>query len=133
MAAAATLILGWVVVSGKLFGEMMEFGAGKAHVSPSPEFLQMRDAITYGDGALVVVLFALFMFLVARPYWWGKLVCALLALPWCMFGLMSTLLGAERSTSMYVLSAGVLMLVAGVVAQVADPRFGGTYLRRAPG
>jgi len=90
-------------------------------------------------GLMTAAFVGLAAFLAWRPYWWGKLLCALGALSWIGHGAMSVflmpmVLGPEFPAALHgavVGGCGLIALAAGVAHQWADPRFGGTYLRAA--
>ncbi len=72
------------------------------------------------------------VFLVLRPQWWGKLVCAFAAVSWIGFCLMGLPQGQFRfdETIKIILAAGVAMGCVGVLHQWLDPHIDGAKLRR---
>lgn len=129
VATAATLLVGWLGVSGLLGDLMLDLMKSEAGGVP-PDFRQFFDGIRFAQGGLMVALAGLFVFLSFRPYWWGKLLCLWAALSWGMFGLiLSAFGGGFKPTLDWVLVAAFGMFAATVVLQVVDPRFGGSYLR----
>ena len=122
LAVVATVVVGGLAASGAVFDAM------------GPEVRQQLGGALLAMQAmqaLFVLLFAgLFAYLAARPWWWGKLLLAWAALAWTMFGLIGQFMlhGPVVTT---VLVCGLLMLVAVVATQIADPRFSGPYLRTA--
>ncbi len=132
VATAATLLVGWLAVSG-LLGDLM-LGQMKSEAGGvPPDFRQFFDGIQLAQGVLMVALAGLFVFLSCRPYWWGKLLCLWATLGWGMFGLfLSAFGGGFKPTLGWVLVAAFGMFAATVVLQLVDPRFGGSYLRSRP-
>lgn len=129
VATAATLLVGWLAVSG-LLGDLM-FGMMRSTAGGvPPDFRQFLDGIRFAQGGLMVALAGLFVFLAFRPYWWGELLCLWATLAWGMFGLvLLAFSGGFRPTLVWVLVAALGMVAATVILQVVDPRFGGSYLR----
>jgi len=132
VATAATLLMGWLAVSG-LLGDLMLSMMGSKGGSIPPDFRYFFNAIRVPQGALMVGLAGVCVFLSFRPYWWGKLICFFAAFSWGMFGLALTIFpGAFGPTLGWVLASAVGMFAATVVLQLVDPRFGGSYLRSMP-
>jgi hypothetical protein len=129
VAAAATLLIGWLGVSGQL-GELMLGLMKSADGGVPADFRQFFDGIRFAQGGFMMALAGLFLFLSFRPYWWGKVLCLWAAVSWGGFGLiLSAFSGGVKPTLDWVLVAAFGMLAATVVLQVVDPRFGGSYLR----
>lgn len=128
-AAAATGLMAWLAISGAIMGVFLAAGSG---AGPHPELAGAGDAMGIGSGLLLLLFAGLFVFLSFRPYWWGKLICAWAGLAWCMFGLISGVVAGPQLTSPLVLAAGLTVLAAGLVHQLTDPRFSGSYLRSSP-
>lgn len=81
VAAAATLLTGWLAVSGQL-GDLM-LGLIKSETGGvPPDFQQFLYGLRFAQGGFTVALAGLFVFLSFRPYWWGKLLCLSAALSW---------------------------------------------------
>lgn len=131
VAAAATLLTGWLAVSGQL-GDLM-LGLIKSETGGvPPDFQQFLYGLRFAQGGFTVALAGLFVFLSFRPYWWGKLLCLSAALSWGLFGVvLSAFGGGFEPTLRWVLVAAFGMFAATVVLQALDPRFSGSYLRGA--
>lgn len=95
----------------------------------SPEFSAMWSAVRYPQAVFGILFTGLFVFLIFRPYWWGKVLCLLAALSWLGFGLGSLLMWQSDWRAFIPAGAGAAMVVALLLHQVADPRFSGSYLR----
>jgi len=131
VAAIATLVVGWLAVSGLLMNLMLNQMKADGG-SPPPEFQSFFSSIRYAQGLLCVALAGLFAWLSTRPYWWGKLLCLWAALAWSGFGLIELLFAGFSATLGWILAAAAAMVLATIVLQIADPRFGGSYLRVSP-
>ena len=134
LAAASTLLLGWLAASGRIGDLMLNLLATQGG-EPPLAFRSALQAIRFFEGGLMAALAGLFLFLAARPYWWGKVLCLWAAVSWGGFGLVGAVFfgAGAQPTLVGVLVAAVGVLTAAVVVQVVDPRFGGSYLRGPAG
>ena len=129
--AIAILVQSVWAIAGP-FGRMFELMGG----APPPGFME-----TFYVGAALMTSFFLGLcgFLAWRPYWWGKLLCALAAVSWIGHAAISgfvlpDVFGPDFPAAIHaavVGGAGLVALATGLAHQWADPRFGGTYLRVA--
>jgi len=122
-AALATGAMGWFAASGRFESMMVSIMGAPASMASVLHTMSMMNVVLFGLASSVLV------FLSFRPYWWGKLLCAWAGLSWSGFGLISSLIAAPNSGSTMVGVAGVVLLATSIIHQVADPRFGGPYLR----
>jgi hypothetical protein len=85
--------------------------------------------------ATFCAIVGVFLWMVRRPRWWGKLIC-FVGLPWIMFSAMGTLMAQETGSypmtdaffanklALYAPgAAGALLVLIGIVLFVVDPRF----------
>lgn len=77
-------------------------------------------------------LAAVFAFLAARPYWWGKALTLWAGTAWTGFALLGLFAFFGMNPALFpVFGAGLTMLGAFAAHQIVDPRLGGSYLRAA--
>ncbi|MCA3724095.1 MAG: hypothetical protein IM671_08955 [Phenylobacterium sp.] len=122
-AALATGVMGWFALSGRLEAMIVSITGADASTLLGLHAMIMMIIPLFG------LLSGVLVFLSFRPYWWGKLLCAWAGLGWVGFGVIPSMVGAPNSGSEMVGVAGLVMLSAAIIHQVADPRFGGPYLR----
>ena len=129
-AAMGAAGLAWLFLSGQMLDVLLGMTGGPKDSLP-PDLLAAFKLVAYPTAAVVLALAGLFLFFAWRPYWPGKLVCLLCATSWSLFCVMAVLIGAPASHPAVVTigAAAVLVLLAGVVHQVNDPRFSGSYAR----
>src|SRR6516164_2390004 len=87
IAFLAILAMGWLAATGVLTA--LVFDHVKLSSAP-PMFRSFIDLIWYGQMAVVLAMLCVSLYLVVRPRWWGKLLCALGGLSWtgfCLIGL----------------------------------------------
>jgi hypothetical protein len=126
VALAVVCLLVWMLI-GEPAMVLAAFG-------PSDD---IRLAMLWSLSCMMAAIIALFLFLAYRPYWWGKLICALAALSWIghgamAFALLPMLDVPDISPMAYAavpIVSGIVALACGILHQRADPRFGGSYLR----
>ena len=128
VAAAATAVIGWLAISGRLMKLMFDFGGNPSRAS-APMDKTFMTTFNYMNGAGVMAFAGLFLFLSIRPYWWGKLICLWAGLSWLMFAGVGSMMGPFQATVAWVLAAGITMLSAALAIQLTDPRWSGSYLR----
>jgi hypothetical protein len=125
-AALACAVMGWLMAEQAVFPLVL----GTARMaSGDPMFRIVINIIWFCQLAFIAVLFAVMLFLLVRPWWWGKPLCALVAVSWLGFFAMAAGRYGLLSTIQLILAAGVTMACTAVVHQVIDPRFAGTPLR----
>lgn len=71
-----------------------------------------------------------FVFLLWRPFWWGKVLTLFAALAWGGAGLV--MLVSKDALGPPLQAAGGIMLLAFLAQLAADPRLGGPVLRLQP-
>jgi hypothetical protein len=129
VAVAAALTLGWYLTSGQMDGAFLA-GAGSAD--------ELQQAIPGGLHTILLVfagvpfigLTGAFTLLAFRPYWWGKVLCAMCGISWTMFSLASAAMPGGAGIQILPLAAGAAVFAAAIVHQIVDPRFSGSYLRQ---
>gem|GEM_PF-1902204 len=129
LAIASLVLVGGLTASGKVMEALL------ALVGETPQdFMgwEMMVAMNVTAGVLALAMAYLFVFLLRRPYWWGKLICLWVGLGWFGFGLVGLLLSGGHLTLLAVALGGIVMLTAAILHQIADPRFSGSYLRPPP-
>lgn len=122
IAALGGLALAVLAASGGM-NEVFDGGTRAAHA-----IAQLLGAMT---AICLAVGVCLFVFLAFRPYWWGKLFCLAAATSWLGFGAQSYFAFGAPTVAAVALAAGLAVLLAGLLHQIADPRFSGPYLRPA--
>ena len=125
-AALACVVMGWLMAMQAVFPLVL---GGARMASPDPIFRIFINIIWVGQLATILVLFAVMVFLMVRPWWWGKPLCALIALSWLGFVAMAAGRYGLNGTTRMILAAGVTMVCTVVTHQVIDPRFSGTPRR----
>jgi hypothetical protein len=118
-AVVAALLMGYIFVSGRFLDA---FGDG---VFPLEMFQAMRPLMI----GTIALLAAVLVLLVARPYFWGKLIAFWAGLSWTGFSAASTLITGWSNTVSMTLAAGITMLAVGIIHQIIDPRWSGPPLR----
>jgi len=108
--------------------ELMDDIAGEL---PSPELREIWSAVRYPQAVFGILFTGLFVFLVTRPYWWGKILCLWAAVSWLGFGVAVMLMWQADPRLFVPIGTGSAMLLAFIIHQIADPRFTGTYLRQS--
>jgi hypothetical protein len=90
-----------------------------------PMFRFFIDIIWYSQLATSAFLFVVMLFLMVQPWWWGKLLCALMAVGWLGFRAVAVGRFGFIPTIQVILAAGVTMACVAIAHQVIDPRFDG--------
>ncbi len=119
-ALVATALIGWAMLSGGVAALFAQF---------APLSLEMVSAMTSAATMPIVLLVATLVFLIVRPYWWGKILAFWTGLSWSGFSAVMTAFNGWNNTLAMTLAAGVIMLMVGIAHQLLDPRWSGTYLR----
>ncbi len=128
LAAIASLIMGAWCLTGAPEDLMVSILGDAAPTMPA-EFRNAFDMMRIPQALMGGALCGVFIFLSFRPYWWGKLLCVWAGISWLGFSGAMCLLSGYDSRLLWILMAGVIMLLAAILHQIADPRFGGTYPR----
>ncbi|HEX3989559.1 MAG TPA: hypothetical protein VHX39_00160 [Acetobacteraceae bacterium] len=123
IAAAATAMMGFLAVSGKFTGVMVEIAnlPPELYVSPFP--FEILTAINVLQSVYLAVLLGVFVFLAFRPFWWGKLICLGMGLTWVVGGAGFAMIAGFYPIIECQIWAGVALLLAALMHQIADPRF----------
>lgn len=130
LAMAATLALGWYLVSGQMERAfLVEAGSADQVQRAFPGGIRL--IVLVFAGVPLVGLLGAFMLLAFRPYWWGKVLCAMCGLSWTGFSLVSGVMPGGAGVQVLPLAAAVTVLAVAVAHQIVDPRFSGSYLRQA--
>jgi hypothetical protein len=124
IAAAATAVMIELAASGK-FTPMMIGVAGFPASLQVPGFpFEFMTTIKVIQTVGLATLLGGLVFLMWRPFWWGKLICFAIGLTWVAgaggFGLIT---GFNPIVDCQI-GAGVALLLAALLHQIADPRFG---------
>ena len=131
ISAAATAWFGWLIGTGAMVGVIHRLISPEDADGP-PVFHALAGAAWYPPAALMLAMAGLLAFLSVRPYWWGKILCVWAGLSWTLFSLSLAAFGGGLDPALTgVLVAGLSLCATAVIHQVADPRFRGSYLRRA--
>lgn len=111
-------------------------GQSKADLTEAPPLFQsVFTTIRIGLPIGYLLLAGLMIFLLIRPYGWGKLVTAFCAFSWGMFAVNLTVMAQMIEPTPFdirllpVIIGAIGMLTAAILHQIADPRFSGPYLR----
>jgi hypothetical protein len=130
VAVAAVLTLGWYLVSGQMD---RAFLAGADSTDPLRQVGPggSRTILLVFAGLPFIGLMGAFMLLAFRPYWWGKVLCAMCGVSWMMFSLASAAMPGGAGIQVLPLVAAAAVFAVAIVHQIIDPRFSGGYLRQA--
>jgi hypothetical protein len=129
LAALATAAMGWLAASGAVM-RLMPIQAGLT--SAPPMFRTFIDLIWYVQIAGFLILIGAIVFLIIRPLWWGKVLCAFAAVSWtgsCLMGLAQGQFGFDETIKI-ILAAGATMACVAALHQWLDPRIDRAKLRR---
>jgi hypothetical protein len=125
-AALACVVMGWLTVTKAAFALVLP--DARVAVTP-PMFRFFIDIIWYGQLGFSAFLFVVMLFLMVRPWWWGKLLRALMAVGWLGFCAVAVGRFGFIPTIQVISAAGATMACVAIAHQVIDPRFDGAPWR----